>query len=152
MFKKTLILISLVAALAAVMGTASTASAHASAPSKPVKYAGKTKEGTKISFVLDHGWVRRLNALVPTTCVSAQGGTPKVDLVLWEIPYKFKLGSRSKVVYGDPTRHYTMSVHNHGKRIAGKLSMNYSVLGSDGWGGYRILECLGTASFDVGRR
>jgi hypothetical protein len=123
------------------------APAAASASARPVKYAGKTKEGSKITFTLEHGWLDGLSTMVPTTCVSAQGGTPKVTLWPWSAPYKYRLGRTAKVTTGDPTRHYKISSHRHGKTITGKLSLNFSLLTDDGWGGYRILTCYGTASF-----
>jgi hypothetical protein len=131
---------------------AAIAPAAASAHAKPIKYKGKTKEGTAISFVVDRGWVDQLDALLPTTCVSAQGGTPKVDITWWRVPYKFGLGGTAKLDYGDPTKHYKIVSHRHGKRVTGKLSVNYSLLGSDDFGSYMIWECLATANFDLGPR
>jgi hypothetical protein len=123
--------------------------AAAGAAPKVLHYKGKTKEGTKISFIVKSGWVDRLDALLPTTCVSAQGGTPKVDLTWWLIPYKFRLGATAKLDYGDPTYHYHISTHRAGKQVTGKLSVNYSLLGSDSWGDYVLYECLGTANFSL---
>jgi hypothetical protein len=123
--------------------------AAAGARAKPVAYKGKTHEGTKISFVIDRGWVDRLYTLLPTTCISAQGGTPQVSFTIWDPPYKFKLGSTQKLEYGDPTKHYTITTHRHGRHVRGKLSMNYSMLGSDNFGGYKIWHCLATGGFDL---
>ena len=138
--KRLLIIATLAAAIAPAVATA-----HA----KPLNYKGKTKEGTKISFVLDRGWVDQLDALLPTTCVSAQGSTPKVDLTWWHVPYKFKVGGTAKLDYGDPTKHYTITSHRRGKRVIGKLEENYSLLGSDGFGSYMIWTCLATANFNL---
>jgi hypothetical protein len=121
----------------------------ADAAAAPLHYGGRTKEGTKISFVLDRGWIDQLKTLLPTTCISVQGGTPQVDLILWRIPYKFRLGTTAKVDYGDPTVHYGLMSRQRGARISGKLSMNYSLLGSDNAGGYKVWHCLATASFDL---
>jgi hypothetical protein len=60
------------------------APAAASASARPVKDAGKTKEGSKITFTLEHGWLDGLSTMVPTTCVSAQGGTPQGHAVAVE--------------------------------------------------------------------
>jgi hypothetical protein len=94
-----------------------------------------------------------LDTLLPTTCVSAQSGTPKVDITLWQIPYKFRIGETAKVDYGsDPTRHYHITTSGSGKRVSGHLSDNYSLLGSDSLGNYILYECLATANFSlVGR-
>jgi hypothetical protein len=121
----------------------------AAAKPQPMSYKGKTKEGTKISFVLDRGWVDQLDTLLPTTCISVQGGTPQVNFTPWGVPYKFRLGYTAKLKYGDPTKYYTITTHRRATRIIGKLSMNYSVLGTDGFGDYVIWHCLATANFDL---
>lgn len=133
---------------------ASTALAAALLPSAamaktgPVSYTGKTKEGTKVSFVLAHGWLEHLSTRLPTSCVSAQGGTLPIVFADWSIPYKFRLGATGKVKYGDPTRHYTITTRKHGKRVTGKLSINYSKLGSDS-SGWKIYTCQATGAFDL---
>jgi hypothetical protein len=123
--------------------------ASAGAAPRVLHFKGKTKEGTKISFVLKNGWVDQLDARLPTTCVSAQGGTPKVDLTWWQIPYKFRIGAKAKIDYGDPTQHYHISTHRSGNRVSGHLSDNYSLLGSDSFGDYILYECLATANFSL---
>jgi hypothetical protein len=135
--------VTLAAAAAALLPAA------AGAAPKVLHYKGKTKEGTRISFIVKNGWVDQLDALLPTTCVSAQGGTPKVLFTWWAIPYKFRLGAAAKVDYGDPTSHYHITTHRAGKRVTGKLSVNYSQLSTDGWGDYVLYECLGTAKFSL---
>ena len=143
MFKRSLTLAAVAAALLP---------ASAGAAPKVLHYKGKTREGTKISFIVKNGWLDQLDTLLPTTCISAQGGTPKVSFTWWAIPYKFRLGATAKVDYGDPTSHYHITSHRSGKRVRGKLSVNYSQLGTDGWGDYILYECLGTANFTlVGR-
>jgi hypothetical protein len=135
------------AAASLVVAALALAPAAAPASARSVPYAGKTKEGSKITFTLAHGWLDGLSTMVPTTCVSAQGGTPKATLWPWSPPYKYRLGRTAKVTTGDPTRHYKITSHRHGRRITGKLSLNFSLLADDGWGGYKILTCYGTASF-----
>ena len=134
-------------ALAAVALAAAPAAADAA---KPMKYAGKTKEGTKISFVLDGGWVDRIKTTIPHTCVSAQGGPPTAGMTVWSPPYKFRLGSvDAKVTVDDswPTTHYAITVKGRrGRAIRGRLSANW-VMTSYYDGGYRLLECLATGSF-----
>jgi hypothetical protein len=143
MFKRSLTVATVAAAL--------TPASAAAAPSV-LHYKGRTKEGTKISFIVKNGWVDQLDAVLPTTCISAQGASPRVSMTWWSIPYKYRLGAAAKVDYGDPTTHYHITTHRSGKRVLGKLSLNYSQLGTDGWGDYVLYECLGTASFSlVGR-
>jgi hypothetical protein len=138
-----------------VLGAATAALAPAAtvaAKPRPVSFNGKTDEGTKISFVLDRGWVEQFSTLLPTTCLSVQGGTPHVDFTEWRIPFKYKLGATYKFAYGDPTKHYTITTRQRGSRIIGKLSMNFSLLGSDNFGSYMIWHCLATANFGLRHR
>ena len=136
--------------LVAVAGTAAILPATAVASFHVAHYKGKTKEGTKISFVVDRIWVDQFSTLLPTTCVSAQGGTPNVDFTEWQIPYKYRLGVAAKVDYGDPTKHYHITTHRgKGGRVTGKLQINYSLLGSDTFGDYMLWECLATANFNL---
>jgi hypothetical protein len=118
---------------------------------KKTAYAGKTVEGSKISFVLDGKWVDQISTMVPYSCVSAQGGPPTAGMTSWAPPYKFQLGSRdAKVTVEEPwpTRNYTITVTGkRGKAIRGKLAVNYSMTVPYEWGTYRILTCNGTASF-----
>src|SRR2546423_15143484 len=85
-------------ALAIVAALAVAGPAAAKSPS----YKGKTKEGTKVSFVLSGKWVDQFRSSVPTTCVSAQGGNPFVTIHTWAPPYKYLLGRRAKVRPTDP--------------------------------------------------
>ena len=52
----------------------------ADAKPKGMKYAGKLKEGSKVSFVLQGPWVKNLSTMLPYTCGSAQGGLPPIGL------------------------------------------------------------------------
>ena len=119
------------------------------ASAKPVAYKGKTKEGTKISFVLSKGWVDQIKARVPTSCVSAQGGNPRVTIDLWQPPYKWRLGRKARVTVEQPwpTRHYTFSSRKRGKKIVGKLALSYSQTMPHSWGGFKLETCFGTATY-----
>jgi hypothetical protein len=131
-------------ALAIVAALAVAGPAAAKSPS----YKGKTKEGTKVSFVLSGKWVDQFRSSVPTTCVSAQGGNPFVTIKTWAPPYKYLLGRRAQVKHTDPyTTTYTISTKKSGKNITGKLALSYSMLASNVFAGYHILTCYGTASF-----
>jgi hypothetical protein len=136
---------------------ATLALAGPAAAAKAPKYKGKTKEGTKVSFVLSgkkHQWVDQFRSSVPTTCVSAQGGNPRVFIHSWSPPYKYLLGYAAKVKYTDPyTTTYKISTKRVSKKkIKGKLSLNYSMLANNTFGGYHILTCYGTASFTAKTR
>ena len=138
-----------------LLATAAAAAALAITPAaadaaKPMKYAGKTKEGTKISFVLEGRWVVGIDTMLPFSCVSAQGGPPTAGTTQWAPPYKFALGSVNEKVTVEtpwPTRHYTISVNGkRGRAIRGKLAVNYAMT-SYYDGGYRILPCNATGRF-----
>jgi hypothetical protein len=124
--------------------------AAALAKTKTLHYKGKTKEGTKISFIVKKGWVDQFSTGLPFTCISAQGGTPLVGIEQWTIPYKYKLGYKAKVDYGDPTEHYHIETHRKkGNRVVGKLSINWSRLDYSWGSGYFIRHCLATGSFSL---
>lgn len=116
---------------------------------QPVRYSGKTKEGSKITFKLDKGWIRGLKTRAPMSCGSAQGGDPKANIALYWPPFDFKAGY--KIHYKDSTgttTYYNITTRRraHGV-ITGKLESNWSLLTSDAWGGYKILVCQMTSSF-----
>jgi hypothetical protein len=126
--------------------------AAGSAVAASVPYSGTTKEGTKIAFDLKDGWVDHIQSRVPTSCVSAQGGTPRVTIDLWDPPFRFRLGMKGtvKVTEPYPTRHFTFSSRRVGRTVRGTLALSYSQLVNSAWGGdYLILTCSGTASFTV---
>ena len=142
MTKRITILVALVALIVPAAAAAGTS-----------KYKGKTKEGTRISFVVEHGWVDQLDAMLPTSCVSSSGGTPGVQFTQWRIPFKYRLGRTAKVKYGDPTKNYKIETRERRNgRVSGEMSINYSLLGSNGSGGYAIWTCLATAKFSLPRR
>lgn len=138
MFKRILT----ITAAAAVLAPAS---ALAKAPA--VKYVGRTKEGSKISFTVKKGWIQNLQTMLPQACGSAQGGNPTGRPATFWPPFSFRLGANASATSHDPTQHWHVNTRRHGRTITGKLEMNWSLLGSDGWGGYRIIVCEMTGSF-----
>ena len=138
----------------AALATALLALAPAAQAGKGTQYKGKTKEGDKISFRLDGAWLRGISTRMPTSCVSAQGGSPLVQFSSWEPPYDFRVGKTAKVKVKEPwpERHYTISTRKRGRKITGKLKISYSMLANGAWGGWRILTCYGTASFTAKAR
>jgi hypothetical protein len=133
--------------LAAVLVLALSATALAK---KPVSYVGKTKEGAKISFKLDQGWIKDLKTLAPEACGSAQGGDPKASLRTYWPPFSFKVGY--KVHWKDTsgyTTYYNIRTRKLGRTIKGHLESNYSMLVTDGFGGYAIRVCESTSSFSA---
>ena len=135
--------------LAAVLFSgAASPDAHAA---KSIKYEGKTKEGTEMSFTLNGRWVDNIAVRMPTSCVSAQGGA-RAHVIYFLPPFKWKLGTQGKATDDTSiTRHYFMLTKGKaGKAISGKMSVNWSEL-SPGATSYdmKIWECLGTVNFKL---
>lgn len=125
------------------------------ASAAPVRYAGKTDGGSKISFQVSGGKLRSVKTMVPTSCVSAQGGTPRAGLDLFEPPGGFALGRSVKrtaekqdtaMAYYDVTKHYTVSTRRSGKAIKGALAVNWSWVDASV---PKIYTCVGNASFSA---
>jgi hypothetical protein len=143
--------INAIAIAAATLVTVAAPAAHAA----PVRYAGKTDEGSKVSFVVSHGKLRSLETMVPTSCVSAQGGTPRAGLDLFEPPGGFALGRTIKrtvekqdtaMTYYDVTKNYTVTTRRSGKTIKGELAVNWS------WVDVsvpKLYTCVGNARFSA---
>ena len=140
----------LLAGVAAAAVTALAAAAPSDAAPRKVAYAGKTAEGTRITFVLDGPWLDRIDTMLPYSCVSAQGGPPTAGLTQWAPPYMFRLGARdAKVTVEEPwpTRNYTITTSGRrGRAIRGRLAVNYAMT-VPYLDGYRILTCNATGSF-----
>lgn len=135
------------------LAVASALAAPGVAAAAPPSYVGKTDQGTKVSVWKEKNGNLSLTTSMPSTCVSAQGGTPRVLPVSFDPPYAFPVGKAWKVtVKGNPTKNYTVQLRRKGNSLTGKLSVNYSRLTVGDFGGYRILTCQGDAKFKLRRR
>ena len=117
-------------------------------------YVGKTKEGSKISFAYRKGVISIINTMVPSTCASGQGGTPRARMSSFDPPTSvtFRANGResqTKVTEPWPERYYTITASKKGKRLVGKLRLSWSLLIPDSVGGYSILTCVGTGNFNL---
>jgi hypothetical protein len=135
------------------------------AAAKPVAYAGKTSEGTKITFKLAGGKIKQLKTFVPVTCVpSTAGDTTQAGMDSYNAPGSYPLGKETQrealqesgMHYNKVTKVYTV-IKPRRKRngtVVGKLRMSFSksVLATDAFGNFRlaIYICQGTARFNVG--
>src|SRR5688572_8437671 len=106
--------------LVAAVLLAGATDAHAA---KGIKYEGKTKEGTDMSFTLNGTWVDNIQISAPMSCVSAQGGVPRARVVSFWPPFKFRLGRTGKATDDTSiTKHYTLKTKGKpGKAITGKF-------------------------------
>ena len=145
MFTKKLLIAPLVAAVLA--GGAAGPDAHAA---KGIKYEGKSKEGTEVSFTLDGTWLDNVVISAPFSCVSAQGGA-KARLYRFYPPFKFRLGRTAKATDDTSiTRHYTLKTKGKpGKAITGKFEVNWSELDGISSADMKIWECIATANFKL---
>ena len=116
-------------------------------------YVGKTKEGSKISFAYRKGTISIISTMVPSTCASGQGGTPRARMSSFDPPQSviFRVNGResqTKVTEPWPERYYTVTASKKGKRLVGKLRISWSLLIPGSVGGYSILTCRGDGNFN----
>lgn len=55
----------------------------------------------------------------------------------------------AKLDYGE---YHITSHRGRAERVIGKLQINYSLLGTDGFGDYVLWECLSTGNFNLPRK
>ena len=73
---------------------------------KPVHFEGKTKGGYPISFKKAGNKISGIDGLVPTTCVSPEGGSPIAGGEIFKPPGAFRLGQTRKAqALQDPALH-----------------------------------------------
>ena len=105
-----------------------------------------------MSFTLNGTWIDGISIRMPSTCVSAQGGTPRANVIFWLPPFRFRLGTTAKATDDTSiTTHYTLKTKGKpGKAITGKMEANWSELGGGATSAeMKIWECLSTASFKL---
>ena len=136
-------------ALVAIPATASAA--------KPVKYAGKTSSGHKVTFKLKNGkQVTDFETGAPVTCIPIQGGGQNFvgaePIVLW-----FRVGRTVEFpVKAKPAFYYNEVTMNY--RVTSKKLRNGTIRGSLRWqyqflipkypiGTFSIYSCLGEATW-----
>lgn len=126
----------------------------APAAAEAAKYAGKTDQGTKITFSLKGKKISKLDSIVAVACMSPQSSTPKGGADWYKHPGSFNLGKTAKaserqpsaVAYGNPTKNYTTKTRLQGKKITGKLNYNFSYYEPDLY--YpKTWFCVGVADF-----
>ena len=108
--KKLLIATAVACALAVL--PASAAQAYTTTDKGWTNYVGKTKEGSKISFAYRRGIISIISTMVPSTCASGQGGTPRARMTMFDPPQSvtFRVNGREsqkRVKEPWPERYYT---------------------------------------------
>ena len=98
------------------LAVASALAAPGAAAAAPPSYVGKTDQGTKVSVWKEKNGNLSLTTSMPSTCVSAQGGTAARAAGELDPPYAFPLGQAWKVtVQGNPTKNYTVPAAPQGQ-------------------------------------
>jgi hypothetical protein len=108
--------------------------APASAKLKTLYYDGETVDGNSLSFTLTGNRISEIDGYVTTTCVSGQGGTPRLSPGEFNPPGAFVFGRTRKVskteymsYKGDVTKNYTITVKQKKGRVwTADLHVNYS--------------------------
>ena len=150
--KKLLIPIAVACALSVL--PAGPAQAYTTDDKGWTNYVGKTKEGSKISFAYRKGTISIISTMVPSTCASGQGGTPRARMTMFDPPQSvtFRVNGResqTKVKEPWPERYYTITASKKGKRLVGKMRVSWSMLTMGTFGGYGILTCRGDGNFNL---
>jgi hypothetical protein len=120
---------------------------------------GKTQGGYSISMKRSGKSITAMKGMVPTSCVSPQGGT-LAGGEIFRPPGSFRLGATKKTQalqdpamhYDKVTKHYTVTLKRGRRgRITGRLHLNFSfqTLGSSSFGGYYLKTwiCRGDDTF-----
>ena len=128
----------------------------AASAAKPVKYAGKTSSGHKVTFKLQGKQVFDFETGAPVTCIPIQGGGQNFvgaePIVLW-----FRVnGTAEFPVKAKPAFYYNEVTMNF--RVTSKKLRNGTIRGSLRWqyqflipkypiGTFSIYSCLGEATW-----
>jgi hypothetical protein len=152
----------LTATLIAVAACAVMAVPATAAAAKPVRYAGKTTGGHKITFNLVKGGkrIRDLVTATPTQCLPIQGGgSPMSGMDLWNPAIEFPVNqanlewkeenTTSGFYYNPLTKNYKFSTKKlRNGTIRGQLRQQFEFLiPKYPIGTFIIYSCLGTTKF-----
>ncbi|MBN8866197.1 MAG: hypothetical protein J0H98_01465 [Solirubrobacterales bacterium] len=125
-------------------------------------YKGKTKGGSSVTFKLKGSKVTGIKTVVPTLCLETTGGySSKAGAELYEPVKAGRIGRtvKSKALQpaamnggADATKNYEVTLKKKGKKVSGKLKLNFSFLIPDLWSGARIYICSGSTTFTASPR
>jgi len=148
----------LTTALLAVAAVGALAVPAGAAAAKPVKYAGKTSSGHKLTFNLRGKQISKFVTGAPVTCIPIQGGGQNFvgaePMVLWfgvNRKVEFDADLKPAFYYNEVTMHF---------RVITKKFRNGTIKGSLRWqyeflipkypiGTFSIYSCLGEAKFQA---
>ncbi len=136
------------------LGAVALALAAVPAEAATKKYVGETKGGTKITFKQKGKKVSKLKTMIFVNCVSLQTSTPRSGIDFYEPPKAMRIGKEVKqsklqpsaVAGWEVTKNYTVNLTRKGKKVKGKLALNFSFLVPDLYNP-KIYVCQGTTRF-----
>ena len=141
-----------------------TLSLCATATAKPVRYAGKTKAGTKITFRLSGHKLSRIRTYVPALCVSSRqpdhagrsrafAPSPRLTFALGRTTKRKASKQTSAMAPGHKTTKTYTVASRRGKagKIAGKLRVSFSWFVPDLFNNWTIMLCSGSTRFTAHR-
>ena len=148
----------LTTAVLAVAAVGALAVPAGAAAAKPVKYAGKTSSGHRLTFNLKGRQISKFVTGAPVTCIPIQGGGQNFvgaePMVLWfgdNRTVEFDADLKPAFYYNEVTMHF---------RVITKKFRNGTIKGSLRWqyeflipkypiGTFSIYSCLGKAKFQA---
>ena len=148
----------LTTAVLAVAAVGALAVPAGAAAAKPVKYAGKTSSGHRLTFNLKGKQISKFVTGAPVTCIPIQGGGQNFvgaePMVLWfgvNRTVEFDADLKPAFYYNEVTMHF---------RVITKKFRNGTIKGSLRWqyeflipkypiGTFSIYSCLGEAKFQA---
>jgi len=148
----------LTTAVLAVAAVGALAVPAGAAAAKPVKYAGKTSSGHRLTFNLKGKQISKFVTGAPVTCIPIQGGGQNFvgaePMVLWfgvNRKVEFDADLKPAFYYNEVTMHF---------RVITKKFRNGTIKGSLRWqyeflipkypiGTFSIYSCLGEAKFQA---
>jgi acid phosphatase class B len=146
----------LTATLIAVAACAVMAVPASAAAAKPVKYAGKTSSGHKVTFTLKGKQANKFVTGAPVTCIPIQGGGQNFvgaePMVLWfriNRTEEFQAKLKPAFYYNEVTMNFRVTTEKfRNGSIKGKLRWQYQFLiPKYPIGTFSIYSCLGEATF-----
>lgn len=120
-------------------------------------YKGKTKGGSAVTFKLNGNKATGIKTVVPTICLETTGGyASRAGGELFQPVAPARIGRTVKSKALQPaamnqgieaTKNYEVTFKKKGKKVSGKLELNFSFLIPDLWTGAKIYICSGSTTF-----
>ena len=133
----------------------------AASAAKPVKYAGKSSSGYKVTFKLKGKQVLDFETGAPVTCIPIQGGGQTFvgaePIILWfriNRTEEFQVKAKPAFYYNEVTMNYRVTTKKlRNGKIKGSLRWQYQFLiPKYPIGTFTIYSCLGEATFQASPR